>query len=110
MGQTFEMAHVSGWITTECVLVGEIAVHKEKAREWRLSHAATGMSIPYAYFTTRSAAVASAERLHVAVDFSRVRRASKTASPGFVRGWSKSLQAILVAELRRHGLAPAEEA
>lgn len=109
MGQTFEMAHCSGWVATDCVLVGEIAVHKEKTREWRLSHAATGMSIPYAYFTTRSAAAASAERLHVAVDFSRVRRASKTASPGFVIGWTKSLQAILVAELQRQGLAPKAE-
>jgi hypothetical protein len=82
---SFEMARACGYASTKAYLVGAIAVHRS-GKEWKLSHAATGLGIP-GFGKTLEGACRIARSVDAAIDWSTVRRGKEI---GIARGFTKN--------------------
>lgn len=90
---SFEMATSrAGYVTAACYLVGAIAVHRQ-GREWKLSHATTGMGLML-FAPILLQAVRMARSIDSCVPWSTVKR---TAEIGAVRGMTKKKREALAA-------------
>lgn len=84
----------------ECYMVGALAVHRSDIPDspWKVSHAATGMGIPYAYGRNLNEARRIAKALDQAIDWQTIRRGR---TPGDVRGINGTVSAKVFAALRQ---------
>lgn len=108
---TFAAAVASGFAkpyfkSTPCYMAGPLAVHRSPwglfdDRDWCVSHAATGLSIPGVKLPRMKDAKIVAERMATAVDWRQVLRGDV---PGSVRGLSPEM-AIKAREARDSALA-----
>lgn len=89
---TFEMATVPGqYETRPCYLVESIAICRD-GKEWKMSHAATGMGMPGIFGRSLIEAVRVARAIDGCIEWSKVKR---TKTVGVARGLTrKRFQAI----------------
>lgn len=107
----FEMNVVDGWRPVRCWLVGPFAIHRaatgfavdgviECNGRWKISHAATGMGIPWLKFDRQRDAVAAARELAINPDWRKLKRGERPDRPEWPSRVAKSRMAKQVMELR----------
>ncbi len=93
------LANPDRYESVDCYVVGPFAIHDSAIPDWpwKVSHAATGMAVPYAYGRSLTEAASVAEGLSAAIDWNRVKRSE---SVGRVTGLTKTASAKIMAALR----------
>lgn len=79
-----------------CYLVGAIAVHRDRRiREWRLSHAATGLLMPGIFGRSLVEAIRVARSIDGAIDWSTIKRGKSAGVPrGFTNAKRIAVQSM----------------